>query len=83
MFFDIVDNHAPLKRARLRNKSLLLLTKEIISLMRKRDVLKQKAINTKEPFDWIEYKRARNTTNNAIKQTKTKNHVQHTETENI
>ena len=36
--------------------------------MRKRYFLKQKAINTKDLYDWIEYKRASNTTNKTIKQ---------------
>ena len=83
MFFDIVDNHAPLKRGRLRNKKSPWLSKEIISLMRKRDVLKQKVINTKEPFDWIEYKRRatpRTMPSNKPRLSITKIHVQHTET---
>ena len=70
VFLNIVDKHAPLKQSRLRNRRSPWLTRDIVSLMRKRDLLKCKAMNTNESNDWIEYKKARNTTNNVIKQSK-------------
>ena len=70
VFLNIVDKHAPLKQSRLRNRRSPWLIRDIVSLMRKRDLLKCKAMNTNESNDWIEYKKARNTTNNVIKQSK-------------
>ena len=67
MFVSVVDKHAPLKRSRIRNKRSPWLSSDIISLIRKRDFLKKRAIDTKEADNWNKYKRARNTVNNEIK----------------
>ena len=51
VFLNIVDKHAPLKQSRLRNRRSPWLTRDIVGLMRKRDLLKCKAMNTNESND--------------------------------
>ena len=78
LFTAVVDKHAPLKRARIRNKRSPWLTSDIASLIRKRDLLKIRAMDTNDANNWNEYRNARNTVNNEIKknisQTITKRH---------
>ena len=71
-FLGVVEKHAPMKKTRLRNNRSPWLSKGIINLIRKRDILKRKAAMSKELNDWNKFKASRNTTNNAIKQAKTK-----------
>ena len=67
LFTAVVDKHAPLKRARIRKKRSPWLTSDIVSLIRKRDLLKIRAMDTKDANDWNEYRNAPNTVDNEIK----------------
>ena len=62
-----MDKHAPLKSKRIRNKRSPWITSELLLRMRRRDVLKKKAISTNDHAIWQQFKRARNQVNNATK----------------
>lgn len=72
LYISIVDKHAPLKRTRVKKKKSPWLTKDLVNLIRKRDLLKKNAIITKDAKDWIEFKKARNLLNNELKIQKSK-----------
>ena len=71
MFMNVVDNHAPLKRKRLRNKKSPWINANLKQLFLQRDKLKKLAVVSKNPADWKKFKDARNTCNNKIRQAKT------------
>ena len=71
MFMNVVDNHAPLKRKRLRNKKSPWMNANLKQLFLQRDKLKKLAVVSKNPADWKKFKDARNTCNNKIRQAKT------------
>ena len=70
IFNNVVDRHAPLRTKRSRGSKAPLITAELKELMHQRDVLKIKAIQSKNPKDWSAFKKARNTVNNDIKRAK-------------
>ena len=53
MFLSIADKHAPLKRMRVRARG----SSELKKRMHNRNILKIKAIKSKDPFDWIQFKK--------------------------
>jgi hypothetical protein len=52
-------------------KSVHCITSKIKMLITERDKLKRKAIITKQEFDWLIYKKARNQTNTELRKAKT------------
>ena len=67
MFLSIVDKHAPLRRMRVRARSSPWITSELKKRMHNRNILKIKAIKSKDPFDWMQFKKQRNIVNNEIR----------------
>ena len=70
MFNSVVDRHAPLRKKRVRGIKSPWITADLKKSMRQRDVLKIKAIQSTNPYDWATFKSARNSVNNEIKITK-------------
>ena len=70
LFVSCMDKHAPLKSKRIRNKRSPWITSELLLRMRRRDVLKKKAISTNDHAMWQQFKRTRNQVNNATKRAK-------------
>ena len=60
MLWEIIDSHIPLKKARVRDKSLPWISHEIRALMRARSYYCTKAKKSKKVEDWDKYKRLRN-----------------------
>ena len=69
-FLEIVDKHAPLRKARVRGRSSPSITSELKKQMHERDILKIKAIKSNDPVVWAKFKRQRNIVNKAVKQAK-------------
>ena len=67
MFLSIVDKHAPLRRMRVRVRSSPWITSELKKRMHNRNILKIKAMKSKDPFDWMQFKKQRNLVNNEIR----------------
>ena len=67
LFVSCTDKHAPLKSERIRNKRSPWITSELLPRMRRRDVLKKKAISSNDLAMWQQFKRPRNQVNNATK----------------
>ena len=57
LFFSIIDAHIPLKKARVRKKSLPWITRDIRALMRARNYHCCKAKKTGKEDDWQQYKK--------------------------
>ena len=66
-FLNVVDTHAPLRTKRVRSKRSPWITSELKKRMHERDIMKLKAIRSKNPQDWGEFKRLRNKVNCKIK----------------
>ena len=60
LFRKIVDSHAPLKKARVRTKTLPLITRELHVLMRARNYHCNKAKKSGSEEDWKHYRELRN-----------------------
>ena len=60
LFWEIIDSHIPLKRARVRSKSLPWINHDIRALMRARSYYATMARKSKEAEDWEQYRRMRN-----------------------
>ena len=67
---NVIDRHAPLRTRRVSSKRSPCVTNELKHLMFNRDYLKKRAISSKDPEKWCEYRRARNQVNNEIKKAK-------------
>ena len=67
LFVSCMEKHALLKSKRIRNKRSPSITSELLLRMRRRDVLKKKAISTNDHAMWQQFKRARNLVNNTTK----------------
>ncbi|CAB4018162.1 Hypothetical predicted protein, partial [Paramuricea clavata] len=65
-FISIVDNHAPLRTIRVRNKPVPWINNTIKFQLYQRDMLKKIAKRTGKPDDWTNYKKARNKTNSDV-----------------
>ena len=66
-FNNVVEMHAPLRTRLVRSSKSPWITPEIKRQMHERDVLKIKAIRSKDICDWTAFKKARNSVNNEIK----------------
>ncbi len=66
-FNNVVEMHAPLRTRRVRLSKSPWITPELKRHMHERDILKIKAIRSKDIYDWAAFKKARNSVNNAIK----------------
>ena len=66
-FLNVVDTHAPLRTKRVRSKRSPWITSELKKLMHERDIMKLKAIRSKNSQDWGKFKRLRNKVNSKIK----------------
>ena len=72
MSMQAIDKHAPLKTKRAGNKKSPWITDHLRREMHRRDFFKKKAVLGGSPLAWDQYKRARNHTNNEIKNAKRK-----------
>ena len=66
-FLNVVDTHAPLRTKRVRLKRSPWITSELKKRMHERDIMKLKAIRSKNPQDWGEFKQFRNKVNSDIR----------------
>ena len=66
-FNNVVEMHAPLRTRRIRLSKSPWITPELKRHMHERDILKIKAIQSKDIYDWAAFKKARNSVNNEIK----------------
>ena len=66
-FKNVVEMHAPLRTRRVRLSKSPWITPELKRHMHERDILKIKAIQSKDIYDWAAFKKARNSVNNEIK----------------
>ena len=72
MLMTVIDKHAPVKTKRVGRKKSPWITSDLSRKMKNRDLLKKKVILTKDQVTWNEYKKARNESNNAVKNAKSK-----------
>ena len=56
LFNPILDNHAPIKRTKIRGRSNPCVTDEIRALMKTRDKWRKLARKTNDPLAWSGYK---------------------------
>ena len=70
LFWKIVDSHVPLKKARVRVKTLPWITRELRVLMRTRNYHCKKAKKTGSEEDWKHYKELRNKVTLELKKAK-------------
>ena len=56
----MVDKHAPLRTMRVRARSSPWITSELKKRMHNRNILKIKTIRSKDPFEWMQFKKQRN-----------------------
>ncbi|XP_068742189.1 uncharacterized protein [Montipora capricornis] len=66
-FLNVVDTHAPLRTKRVRLKRSPWITSELKKCMHERHIMKLKAIRSKNPQDWGEFKQLRNKVNSDIR----------------
>lgn len=66
-FLAIVNKHAPLRTTRVRARGSPWITSELKKQMHDRDILKLRAIRSKNPNDWVHFKRQRNKVNSATR----------------
>ena len=66
-FNNVVGKHAPLRTRRVRSSKSPWITPKLKQNMHKRDILKLKAIRSKDTNDWAIFKRFRNYVTNEIK----------------
>ena len=59
-FMSVVDKHLPFKERRIKMNSEQWINDQILSEMRHRDYLHNKALKTKSEYDWKLYTSARN-----------------------
>jgi len=79
MFMSCVNKHAPTRHKRVGKQKPSWFTNDLIVKIRNRNYLKRKAISSGDNHLWTQYKKARNNTNNAIKQTKKQYFVENLE----
>ena len=70
LFLQVLDKHAPIQSKKTKSKKNPWITSHTKKLIIARDNLKRKAIITKFETDWDNYRKARNETNNLLRQTK-------------
>ena len=62
--------HAPLKKKRIGKRKSPWITSHVVQKIRERDYLKRQFDITRDDEIWLQYKKARNETNNTIRQAK-------------
>ena len=70
MFMSVIDKHAPLKKKRIGKRKSPWITSHVVQKIRERDYLKRQFDITRDDEIWLQYKKARNETNNTIRQAK-------------
>ena len=70
LFFQCVDKHAPLRSKRVRAMKSPSITPHLKKRMHAHNILKLKAVRSKNVNDWLKFKKCRNAVNNEIKQAK-------------
>ena len=63
----IANKHAPLRTMRVRARSSPWITSTLKRCMHDRDILKIKASKSKNPSDWMQFKKQRNIVNKEIR----------------
>ena len=66
----VIDKHAPLKKKRIGKRKSPWITSHVVQKIRERDYLKRQFDITRDDEIWLQYKKARNETNNIIRQAK-------------
>ena len=66
-FSVIIDKHAPLKTRKIGKKRTPWITKQLLLSKRSKNLLKKKALKSKDENDWLTFKSARNSHNKLIK----------------
>ena len=66
-FLSVVDTHASVRTKRVHSKRSPWITSNLRKPVHDRDVIKLKAIRSKNPHDWAEFKRLCNKVNGDIK----------------
>ena len=69
-FLRVVNSHAPIRTRRAKLNNLPWINSALKNGMCCRNATKKKAITTKNPYDWANYKKLRNKINNKVKTTK-------------
>ena len=64
----VIDKHAPLKKKRIGKRKSPWITSHVVQKIRERDYLKRQFDITRDDEIWLQYKKARNETNNIIRQ---------------
>ena len=72
LYNSCLDRHAPIRNKRIGKKKSPWITADLKRKMHNRDWAKKKAIETNDKLWWDQYKRARNQTNNAVRNAKRK-----------
>ena len=70
MLMETINQHAPLKSWRIKNKKSPWITTELRRHIFNSDYLKRKAISSEDPEVWHQYRQMRNKINNDIKTAK-------------
>ena len=70
LFTEVLDSHVPLKRCRVRRKTLPWISPRIRMLMKERIRLCKKAKKTKQAEDWEHYRNLRNTVTTEMRKAK-------------
>ena len=66
-FTEIIDKHAPLKTRKIGKKRTPWITKQVLHSKRNKNLLKKKALKSKNENDWQIFKSAINSYNKLIK----------------
>ena len=67
MFLECIHRHAPLKSKRVRLSKSPWINSNLKKLMHKRDILILKAVHSKNPSDWREFRKHRNFVNSQVR----------------
>lgn len=72
LFSEVADDHAPIRKRRIKGTPLPWMNNKIRDSMQKRDYFHRKARKSNTSNDWNTYRELRNTVNRLIKSTKSK-----------
>ncbi len=67
LYLSVINNHAPLRKVRVRQKSIPWMTEEVRRLARARNYFRKKFRRTKDPKDWEYFRRLRNLVTKKLK----------------
>ena len=70
LFEEIVESHAPTKKARVKRKSLPWISREIHAMMRARSYSFNKTKKSRKVEDWEKFKKVRNQLTNCLRKAK-------------